>query len=59
MKKYTRGTAAAMLYAAQKAQEKEFALSYATVYRYIFTEDGGYTWRLVGRYNTNHYDYTL
>ena len=57
MKKYTRKEAAFELYAAQKAQERESALSYATVYRYIF-KDGG-TWRLVGRYNTNHYDYTL
>ena len=59
MKKYTRKEAAAMLYAAQKAQEGTLSLSYATVYSYIFTEDGGFTWRLVGRYNTNHYDYTL
>lgn len=58
MKKVTRKEAALKLYAAQKAQEGMLALAYTTVYRRIFTEDGGYTWQLVSGINTNHYNYT-
>lgn len=59
MKKYTRKEAAAELYAAQKAQEGTSSLSYATVYRRIYTADGGCTWRLRSGDHTSHYNYTL
>lgn len=59
MKKYTRKEAAAKLYAAQRAQEGMLSLSYATVYRRIYTADGGYTWRLRSGDHTSHYNYTL